>query len=87
MKISVEISKYPLSEQYLSRVDDFLERLHAHKDLKILVTPISTQIYGESSLIFSALEKEICQSFETGQSPFVLKILKDDLSEMEIKDF
>ncbi len=87
MKISVEISKYPLTESYLDRVDDFLDRLHKYADLKIKVTPISTQIYGESALIFQALETEINRSFENGQSPFVLKILKGDLSDMEIKDY
>lgn len=87
MKISVEISKYPLTESYLERVDDFLERLHTYPELKISVSPISTQIYGEASLVFQVLETEISRSFESGQSPFVLKILKGDLSDMEIKSY
>ena len=87
MQISVEISKYPLSGEYLKKVDDFLERLYQHQELKIQTNPISTQIFGESSIIFAALEKEITTSFEDGQRPFVLKILKGDLSKMEIKDY
>lgn len=87
MQISVEISKYPLSEEYLKKVDDFLERLYQYQELKIQTNPISTQIFGESSIIFAALEKEIITSFEDGQRPFVLKILKGDLSDMEIKDY
>lgn len=87
MLISVEISKYPLEEKYLNRVDDFLERLHQHSDLKIKVNSISTQIFGDSTKIFPILEQEISRSFAAGQSPFVLKVLKGDLSEMEIKDY
>ncbi len=87
MKISVEISKYPLTEQYLDRVDDFLARLHQHPNIKIRVSSISTQIFGESKEIFPLLEQEISRSFESGQSPFVLKVLKGDLSEMELKDY
>ncbi len=87
MKISVEISKYPLTESYLDRVDDFLERLHQYPNIKVKVNPISTQIFGDSQLIFEILEGEICRSFEAGQSPFVIKVLKGDLSEMEIKGY
>ncbi len=87
MDISVEISKYPLRDEYLNAVDDFLKRLHQYPELKIKVTPISTQIYGEADVIFPMLQKEISLSFEKGQSPFVLKVLKGDLSEMTIKDY
>lgn len=87
MKISVEISKYPLKQEYAAAVDDFLFRLHAHQDLKVRTNPISTQVFGESTRVFEILEKEISKSFEDGQSPFVLKVLKGDLSDNEIKDY
>lgn len=87
MDISVEISKYPLRDDYLDGVDDFLERLHQHPDIRVQVNPISTQIFGPAEHIFPILQKEILSSFEEGQSPFVLKVLKGDLSNMEIKDY
>jgi uncharacterized protein YqgV (UPF0045/DUF77 family) len=87
MDISVEISKYPLRDNYLDGVDDFLERLHQHPRLKIAVNSISTQIFGPADVIFPILQKEISRSFESGQSPFVIKVLKGDLSEMTIKDY
>lgn len=87
MEISIEISKYPLRESYLDGVDDFLERLHAHPNIKVQVNPLSTQVFGDSELLFPILQKEIIKSFESGQSPFVLKVLKGDLSEMSIKDY
>jgi uncharacterized protein YqgV (UPF0045/DUF77 family) len=87
MKITVEISKYPLRDDYLAGVDDFLNRLHKHPDLKVVVNPVSTQIFGEAEIIFPILQAEIQASFEIGQSPFVVKFLKGDLSEMEIKSY
>lgn len=87
MDISVEISKYPLQDDYLNGVDDFLNRLHQHSELKIQVNCLSTQIFGPADIVFPILQKEILRSFENGQSPFVLKILKGDLSEMPIKDY
>jgi len=87
MDISIEISKYPLRDAYLDGVDDFLERLHQHPELKIQVNPISTQIFGPAEKLFPILQQEITRSFKKGQSPFVLKVLKGDLSSMEIKDY
>jgi len=87
MKISVEISMHPLSENYLERVDAFLKALQEYEHLKIVVSPLSTQVFGESSAIFSALEKEITQAFADGQAPFVLKVLKDDLSNMDLSAY
>lgn len=87
MDISVEISKYPLTEDYLNQVDDFLYRLHAHKEIQVETNNISTQVFGKSEDVFRILEKEISQSFATGQCPFVLKVLKGNLSDKPIKAY
>lgn len=87
MKISVEISKYPLSVDYLNQVDDFLYRLHKHSEIKVETNNISTQVFGDSTDVFRILEREISQSFASGQCPFVLKVLKGNLSEKPIKNY
>tara|TARA_R110002050_G_scaffold99409_3_gene206083 strand:+ start:8414 stop:8677 length:264 start_codon:yes stop_codon:yes gene_type:complete len=87
MNISVEISMHPLSENYLERVDNFIKSLQNYPQIKMTVSPLSTQIFGDSTLIFSALEKEITQAFSEGQAPFVLKVLKDDLSNMDLSAY
>ncbi|PTM04535.1 MAG: hypothetical protein DA405_07015 [Bacteroidetes bacterium] len=87
MNISVEISMHPLSENYLERVDAFIKNLQNYPHLKVVVSPLSTQVFGDSSQIFSALEKEITQAFTEGQAPFVLKVLKDDLSNMDLSAY
>lgn len=87
MDISVEISKYPLTEDYLNQVDDFLYRLHKHKEIQVETNNISTQVFGKSDDVFRILEREINQSFTSGQCPFVLKVLKGNLAEKPIKDY
>ncbi len=78
---------HPLSENYLERVDAFLKALQMHESLKVHVSPLSTQVFGDSALIFSILEKEITKTFTDGQAPFVLKVLKDDLSNMDLSAY
>jgi len=87
MNISVEISMHPLSENYMERVDAFLKALQKNAQFKIVVSPLSTQVFGDSAVIFPALEKEITHAFADGQAPFVLKILKDDLSNMDLSSY
>jgi uncharacterized protein YqgV (UPF0045/DUF77 family) len=87
MNISVEISIHPLSENYMERVDAFIKALQNQNNFKVIVSPLSTQVFGESSTIFSTLEKEITSAFTDGQAPFVLKVLKDDLSSMDLSNY
>jgi len=85
--ISVEISKYPLTENYREKVDDFLYRLHRHAGLRIEVNALSTQVFGPADQVFAALQQEILTSFEAGQCPFVIKILAGNLYASELKDY
>ncbi|MDR9374427.1 MAG: hypothetical protein RI842_04725 [Schleiferiaceae bacterium] len=85
--ITVDISQYPLESEYLERIDDFLYRLHARPGIKVVTQRLSTQLYGPGPLVFAALQEEILRSFEGGQCPFVLKILRGDLSDYPLKDY
>jgi len=79
MIISVEISYYPLSEQYLGPIKDFIGRLKSHKDLTVNTNSMSTQVFGEYPVVMKALTDEIYQSFDLPHSVFVLKIINADL--------
>lgn len=85
--ITVELSMHPLDANYLLRIDDFLDRLHRYPDFKIEVGTSSTQVFGPASAVFAALQTEILHAFKSGQCPFVLKVLKGDLSQMPLKDY
>lgn len=88
MQVSVEISMYPLREDYLVAIDDFLERLHSYKDLRVETNSLSTQVFGPISSVFKTLEVEIQRSYENfGQCSFVMKVLNSDLSGTVIKPY
>lgn len=75
MLITVEISLYPLDENFKGPINDFIARLRTHKGLEIVTNATSTQIVGEHSAVFNALTKETAVTFEQHHSVFVMKVL------------
>jgi uncharacterized protein YqgV (UPF0045/DUF77 family) len=81
MKLSVEISKYPLNQDYIPFIQDFIDRLNAHEGLKVITNTMSTQVFGDYDLVMSVLNQEIKKSYETfGKAIFVCKFINGDLS-------
>ena len=79
MKASLEISLYPLNEEYKPAIRAFIKRCDAHKEVDVFPNTMSTQVFGEFEDIMSMLEKEIERSWEKhGRSVFVCKFLKGD---------
>ena len=79
MKISVEISYYPLKEEFKPHIIDFLRRINAYKELTAQTNGMSTQIFGEYKYVMNALTNEIEKSFALPHSVFVMKIINADL--------
>jgi uncharacterized protein YqgV (UPF0045/DUF77 family) len=80
MKTTVEISKYPLNEDYEPPILDFINRLNANENLTITTNATSTQITGDYDEVMGILQKEMKASFEKyGKAIFVMKILWGDL--------
>ena len=76
MRITAEISLYPLTENFIPPIKDFIARLNTYKELEITTNATSTQIVGEHSLIFEILSKETAATFSSVKpSVFVLKLL------------
>ena len=81
MKLSVEISKYPLHQDYIPFIKGFIDRLNTYDDLKVITNTLSTQIFGDYDLVMSVLSTEIKRSYEEfGKAIFVCKFLNGDLS-------
>ncbi len=79
MNTSVEISYYPLNEEYIPPILDFIKRLNGYNQLTVQTNGMSTQVFGEYFEVMNALTKEIHKSFELPHSVFVLKIINADL--------
>ncbi len=76
MNIGVEISLYPLSENYLPPIRGFIERLNADGRFKVITNDMSTQVFGRYEEVMEALTRELRPTFERdGKSIFVMKVL------------
>ena len=80
MNISVDISYYPLHDEFIPSIKDFIERLNQHKMLVVKTNGMSTQVFGEYEEVMQSLSKEIKNSFELPYSVFILKIVNADLN-------
>ena len=82
MRIAVDISLYPLTEQFIPPIKDVIARLAAHKDIEVLTNPMSTQLRGDFDVVMPALQAEIRESFEQlPKAVFAIKILNNPLGD------
>ena len=76
MKIGVEISLYPLTEDYIPPIRGFIDRLNADGRFKVVTNDMSTQVFGAYDEVMEALTREMRPTFERdGKSIFVMKVL------------
>ncbi|MFN3195794.1 MAG: YkoF family thiamine/hydroxymethylpyrimidine-binding protein [Chlorobiota bacterium] len=76
MRISVDISLYPLNEDYIKPIKNFINAVNSTEGLEVDTNKLSTQIRGESDIIFDLLKKEIPNAFEENRAAFIIKIIK-----------
>ena len=82
MIASIEISLYPLSEEYKETVKDFIRRLQAYEFLDVRPNGMSTQVFGPYEKLMEVLTKEMKEEFlSVHSSMFMLKIGKGNLSD------
>lgn len=86
MKVSVEISKYPLAEvDFVTAIKDFIDRINQYPGVEIVTNNMSTQLFGDYDLVTELLNREIKRSFELyGTCVFVCKYLPGDLKNDKI---
>lgn len=76
MEISVEISKYPLADDYIPAIKSFIDRLNTINGLTIVTNTMSTQVFGEHDLVMNTLRDEMKLSWETyGKAVFACKFI------------
>lgn len=80
MKVTVEISMYPLKEVYVKPIDDFIRALYKY-NVEVTSNFTSTHVIGEFDEVMRAVNSEIKEVFKEGQTSFVMKVLNEDLSE------
>jgi uncharacterized protein YqgV (UPF0045/DUF77 family) len=80
MDIGVEISLYPLQQEYAPDIKDFIRRLQSQQALRIVTNSMSTQVFGPYETVMDALRNELRVTLESlgdrlGKAVFVMKVL------------
>lgn len=81
MKITVEMSLYPLKENYTEHIIKFIKLMKSYDNLLVRTTAMSTYISGEYKDVMSMLNIELEKLYQNvPDSCTVFKIIPKDLN-------
>ena len=87
MQISIEISYYPLNENFVSPIDNFISCLKMYDSIEVRSNNMSTQLFGEFDDQIKILKVEMEKTFKNQKnSVFNLKIVNGDTRKYDSKD-
>ena len=66
MKVTLEITMYPLTDGYKEAVKDFLRRLNKCENIEVITNGVSTQVFGEYDAVMKAYSDSLKPSMESG---------------------
>ncbi|PRO73760.1 hypothetical protein C6Y40_10170 [Alteromonas alba] len=79
MQVMVELSLYPLVNDYIGPIKAFIERLNSYSNLTVITCSTSTQVHGDYTEVMQVLGAEMQRTHEeVGQAVFVAKFLNFD---------
>ena len=80
MNITVDISLYPLAEDYKPAIKTFIRDLRAHSGLEIVTNQMSTQVRGDIDVVSSALNDSMRKAMrQEAKVVFVARYINADL--------
>jgi len=80
MRVTAEMSLYPLQGQPLEKILAFIATVTNDDRIEVVVNQLSTQVRGELDVVMSVLTTAIERSFGAGGAQaLVIKILNADL--------
>jgi uncharacterized protein YqgV (UPF0045/DUF77 family) len=87
MNITVDISMYPLADDYKPAIKSFIRRLREFAGLTLVTNQLSTQVNGAYDAVTSAINACMRESMEQqNKVVFVVKYLSADLDIARLPD-
>jgi len=81
MQVAVDISLYPLDEDFIPPIKNVIERLSQHEGVAVEYNRMSTQLRGDYDTVMPVLMQEIRTTFETvPKAVFAIKILNNPVN-------
>ena len=82
MQVSVDISLYPLHQDYIPQIDAFILLLNQEPAVQVVTNALSTQLYGEYETVMGLLGKAMGNHMAIhDDSVFSIKVLNGDRSD------
>ncbi|HIE91299.1 MAG TPA: hypothetical protein EYQ56_06310 [Methylophilaceae bacterium] len=83
MRISLEISLYPLTEDYIEPILEFILQLETNEKLVVKRNSLSTQVFGEYRDVMDCIDREMEAVFEAlPNSVFAIKFIGTDRADV-----
>jgi uncharacterized protein YqgV (UPF0045/DUF77 family) len=80
VKLTAELSLYPLQEGYIDIIKAFIDRAATHRDIAIVTNAMSTQICGDFDRVMSLIGDELRASYQKhGRQVLVCKLIPGEL--------
>lgn len=80
MNLSVEISMYPLNQEYGTPILQFIKQLKTYKGIEIRSNTMSTQVFGEYGMVMDVIKEEMKSAFLREDAVvMVMKFVNKDL--------
>lgn len=75
MQITVDISLYPLKNEYTAPIKYFISRMEQHTEILVSKNSMSTTLLGEYNVLMPILKKEINSALQDyPKNMFVIKL-------------
>jgi len=76
VKLTADLSLYPIQDDYVSVIDAFIEALRATDGIDIVTNSMSTQICGDYDRVFETVSRVLAASQERfGNQVLVVKFI------------
>ena len=83
MKLTAELSVYPLREDYKVAVLGFIDELLQDQQVVAVTNSMSTQVSGEDEAVFKAIQAALKASYERfGQQVLVAKFIPEHFADI-----
>ena len=87
MQISIEVSLYPLNENFTSPIDNFISCLKKYDSIEVQTNNMSTQLFGEFYDLIKILKVGMENTFKNEtNSAFNLKIVNGDSRKYDLEE-
>jgi uncharacterized protein YqgV (UPF0045/DUF77 family) len=83
MKLTAELSVYPLREDYKVAVLSFIDELFKEQQVVAVTNSMSTQVSGEDEAVFKAIQAALKASYERfGRQVLVAKFIPEHFADI-----